>query len=51
MCVRLTVLFIGASADLKKKKSLRLNLVRRKYPKLGPFLRERERKKSHLFVL
>lgn len=54
MCVRQTVIFIGAFSDLerKKKKGLHLNLVRRKYPKLGPFLKERERKKnSHLLIL
>ena len=47
MCVRQTVIFISAFSDLeRKKKGLHLNLVRRKYPKLGPFLKERERKKK-----
>ena len=49
MCVRQTVIFISAFSDLeRKKKGLHLNLVRRKYPKLGPFLKERERKKKNL---
>lgn len=53
VCVRQTVIFIGAFSDLeRKKKGLHLNLVRRKYLKLGPFLKERERKKkSHLLIL
>lgn len=50
MCVRQIVIFIGAFSDLeRKKKGLHLNLVRRKYPKLGPFLKERERKKFSSF--
>ena len=46
--MRQTVIFISAFSDLerKKKKGLHLNLVRRKYPKLGPFLKEREREKK-----
>ena len=53
MYVRQTVVFIGAFSDLENKKGLHLNLVRRKYPKLGPFLKERERgkKNSHLLIL
>ena len=47
MCVRQTVIFISAFSDLERKKNgLHLNLVRRKYPKLGPFLKERERNKK-----
>ena len=48
--MRQTVIFISAFSDLerKKKKGLHLNLVRRKYPKLGPFLKEREREKKKI---
>lgn len=36
---------------LIKKKSLHLNLVRRKYPKLGPFPRERKKKSSFFNII